>query len=127
MATIADQATERQDGAERAVHAPARPAAPPAESGRARRKWVLPIIAVVVLGALVWGVQKWMYARVHESTDDAQVEGHIIPVLSKVGGYVQAVTVQDNDSVRAGDTLVRIDDAEYRVKLAQAEAELAAA
>jgi membrane fusion protein (multidrug efflux system) len=68
-----------------------------------------------------------MYARVHESTDDAQVEGHIIPVLSKVGGYVEAVTVQDNDSVRAGDTLVRIDDAEYRVKLAQADAELAAA
>jgi membrane fusion protein (multidrug efflux system) len=82
---------------------------------------------VVVLGALVWGVQKWMYARVHESTDDAQVEGHIIPVLSKVGGYVDAVTVQDNDSVRAGDTLVRIDDAEYRVRLAQSEAELAAA
>jgi membrane fusion protein (multidrug efflux system) len=68
-----------------------------------------------------------MYARVHESTDDAQVEGHIIPVLSKVGGYVDAVTVQDNDSVRAGDTLVRIDDAEYRVRLAQSEAELAAA
>jgi membrane fusion protein (multidrug efflux system) len=82
---------------------------------------------VVVLGALVWGVQKWMYARVHESTDDAQVEGHIIPVLAKVGGYVDGVTVQDNDSVNAGDTLVRIDDAEYRVKLAQADAELAAA
>ncbi len=128
MATIADQATERQDGADRTVHAPpARPTAPPGEPGRARRKWILPVIAVVVLGALVWGVQKWMYARVHESTDDAQVEGHIIPVLSKVGGYVQAVTVQDNDSVRSGDTLVRIDDAEYQVKLAQAEAELAAA
>lgn len=127
MATIADQATERQDGADRAIHAPARPSAQPAEPGRARRKWILPVIAVVVLGALVWGVQKWMYARAHESTDDAQVEGHIIPVLSKVGGYVDAVTVQDNDSVNAGDTLVRIDDAEYRVKLAQAEAELAAA
>lgn len=127
MATTADQATERQDGAERAIQAPARPSARPAEPGRARRKWILPVIAVAVLGTLVWGVQKWMYARSHESTDDAQVEGHIIPVLSKVGGYVDAVTVQDNDSVNAGDTLVRIDDAEYRVKLAQAEAELAAA
>jgi membrane fusion protein (multidrug efflux system) len=82
---------------------------------------------VVVLGALVWGVQKWMYSRAHASTDDAQVEGHIIPVLSKVGGYVDAVTVQDNDSVNTGDTLVRIDAAEYKVKLAQADAELAAA
>ncbi len=127
MATIADQATERHDGADRAMHAPARPNAPPAEPGRARRKWVLPIIAVVVLGALVWGARKWMYARAHESTDDAQVEGHIIPVLSKVGGYVDAVTVQDNDSVSTGDTLVRIDDAEYKVRLAQADADLAAA
>jgi len=127
MATIADQATERQDGADRAVRAPAPPPVPSAEAGSTRRKWIVPLIAVVVLGALVWGVQKWMYARAHESTDDAQVEGHIIPVLSKVGGYVDAVTVQDNDSVNTGDTLVRIDDAEYKVRLAQADAELAAA
>lgn len=128
MATIADQATERQEEVDGAAVAPARSPAPPAAAGRTRRKkWVVPLIAVVVLGALVWGVQKWMYARAHASTDDAQVEGHIIPVLSKVGGYVDAVTVQDNDSVKAGSTLVRIDDAEYKVKLAQADAELAAA
>ncbi len=128
MATIADQATERQEEVDGAAVAPARSPAPPAAAGRTRRKkWVVPLIAVVVLGALVWGVQKWMYARAHASTDDAQVEGHIIPVLSKVGGYVDAVTVQDNDSVKAGSTLVRIDDAEYKVKLAQADAEVAAA
>ncbi len=127
MATTAEQATELQDEVAGAPRAPERPAAPPAATGRTRRKWILPIIAVVVLGALVWGVQKYLYSRVHESTDDAQVEGHIIPVLSKVGGYVDAVTVQDNDSVSAGSMLVRIDDAEYRVKLAQADADLAAA
>jgi len=128
MATIADQATERQDGADRKLHAPAPSPAPPSGTGRTRRKkWIAPLVAVIVLGALVWGVQKWMYARAHESTDDAQVEGHIIPVLSKVGGYVNAVTVQDNDSVRAGATLVSIDDAEYKVRLAQSDAELAAA
>jgi membrane fusion protein (multidrug efflux system) len=128
MATIADQATEQQDEVESSAVAPAPSPAPRAASGNPRRrKWVLPLIAVVVLGALVWGVQKWMYARAHASTDDAQVEGHIIPVLSKVGGYVDAVTVQDNDSVGTGDTLVRIDDAEYKVRLAQADADLAAA
>ena len=123
MATIADQATERQEGANRVAPAPA----PPADAGRARRKWLFPLIAVVVLAVLAWGVQKWMYARVHESTDDAQVEGHIIPVLAKVGGYVNGVLVEDNDSVHAGDTLVRIDDAEYKVHLAQADADLAGA
>src|SRR5690349_6036291 len=87
MATIADQATERQDGAERAVISHAPQPAPTPEAGRARKKWIVPLIAVVVLGVLAWGVQKWMFARAHESTDDAQVEGHIIPVLAKVGGY----------------------------------------
>ncbi|HEU4643727.1 MAG TPA: HlyD family secretion protein [Gemmatimonadaceae bacterium] len=100
------------------------------ESGsekRGRRKLVLPIIAIVVLVALVWGVKELLYARAHESTDDAQVDGHIIPVLAKVGGYVTGVNVEDNDSVKSGESLVRIDDAEYKVHLAQAEADLAAA
>lgn len=125
MATIAEQATERRDGGHGAAHAPA--PAPRADAGRTRRKWLFPVIGVVVLAVLAWGVQKYLYSRAHESTDDAQVEGHIIPVLSKVGGYVNAVLVQDNDSVDAGDTLVRIDDAEYKVRLAQADADLAAA
>jgi membrane fusion protein (multidrug efflux system) len=127
MATTAERETELQDESPRVTPTPARPPAAGNHSAPKRRKWVLPVIAIVVLGVLAWGVQKWLYARVHESTDDAQVEGHIIPVLSKVGGYVDAVTVQDNDSVSTGATLVRIDDAEYRVKLAQADADLAAA
>lgn len=124
MATIADQTMERHDGAPETAPAPATPTG----NGRSgRKKWVLPVVVVAALAALVWGTQKWMYARAHESTDDAQVEGHIIPVLSKVGGYVDAVLVQDNDSAAAGETLVRIDDAEYQVRVALAEADLAAA
>jgi membrane fusion protein (multidrug efflux system) len=69
----------------------------------------------------------FIYSRGHETTDNAQVDGHIVPVLARVGGYVTAVLVQDNDSVHKGQTLVRLDDAEYRAKLAQAEADLAAA
>jgi membrane fusion protein (multidrug efflux system) len=64
---------------------------------------------------------------VHESTDDAQVDGHLIPVLAKVSGYVQRVNVQDNSHVAADSLLVKIDSTEYAVRLAQAQADLAAA
>jgi membrane fusion protein (multidrug efflux system) len=89
---------------------------------------VLLIVAgLVVLGGLVWAVRAWTYSRVHESTDDAQVDGRIIPVLAKVGGFVDSVYVNDNDSVQAGQELVKIDDAEYKVRLAQAQGDLQAA
>jgi membrane fusion protein (multidrug efflux system) len=93
----------------------------------ANRKRIIPIIAVLALLGLGWAARQWWYGRTHESTDNAQVDGHLIPVLAKVGGYVQAVNVAENDSVRGGQLLVKIDDAEYKVRLEQATAELAAA
>jgi membrane fusion protein (multidrug efflux system) len=99
-------------------------ATPPAGG---KRKIVLPIVAVVVVIAAVWGFKQWSYARSHESTDDAAVDGHLVPVLAKSGGYVSRVTVSDNDHVRADSLLVQIDSSEYAVKLAQAQADLAAA
>jgi membrane fusion protein, multidrug efflux system len=99
---------------------------PPAKSSM-RKKIIIGVVVVAILSALTWGIKTLIYSRAHETTDNAQVDGHIVPVLAKVGGYVTAVLVQDNDSVSKGQTLVRIDDAEYRVKVAQAEADLAAA
>jgi membrane fusion protein, multidrug efflux system len=99
---------------------------PPAKSSM-RKKIIIGVVVVAILIALTWGIKTLIYSRAHETTDNAQVDGHIVPVLAKVGGYVTAVLVQDNDSVSKGQTLVRIDDAEYRVKVAQAEADLAAA
>jgi len=93
----------------------------------ANRKRIIPIIAILVLAGLFWFGKQWWYGRAHESTDNAQVDGHLVPVLSKVGGYVAAVTVQENDSVKEGQVLVRIDSSEYAVRLQQANAELAAA
>jgi membrane fusion protein (multidrug efflux system) len=92
-----------------------------------RRKIVLPIVLVLVVLGLGWAFKTWSYGRTHESTDNAAVDGHLIPVLSKAGGYVQRVTVADNDRVKADSVLVQIDPAEYQVRLAQAEADLAAA
>jgi membrane fusion protein (multidrug efflux system) len=83
--------------------------------------------AAVVLGLGVWGFNKWSYGRTHESTDNAQVEGHIVPIVAKVGGYVTAVNFAENATVSANAALVKIDEREFAVKLAQADAELAAA
>jgi membrane fusion protein (multidrug efflux system) len=101
------------------------PDAPEPKSGK--RRIVLPIVLVLVALGLLWAFKQWSYGRSHESTDDAAVDGHIVPVLAKVSGYVQKVTVSDNDHVRAESLLVTIDPSEYRTRLAQAEADLAAA
>jgi len=92
-----------------------------------KKKFVLPIAIVVGLVLLFWAFQRWNYGRSHESTDNAQVDGHIVPVLAKVGGYVKTVSVSENDHVNAGQLLVQLDDADYRVRLQQAQADLAAA
>jgi membrane fusion protein (multidrug efflux system) len=97
------------------------------EPPKSKRRIILPIVAVLVLVALVWAFKQWSYGRSHESTDDAQVDGHLVPVLAKVSGYVEKVTVQDNSHVVADSLLVLIDSTEYAVRLAQAQADLAAA
>jgi membrane fusion protein, multidrug efflux system len=104
-----------------------RSAAAEPETPSTRKKFVLPIAVVVALILLIWAFQKWNYGRSHQSTDNAQVDGHIVPVLAKVGGYVKTVNVSENDHVNAGQLLVQLDDADYRVRLQQAQADLAAA
>lgn len=92
-----------------------------------RRRFVLPFLILAVLLGLGWAFEQWSYARVHESTDDAQLDGDMTPVLAKVGGYVQRITIDENQHVAADSLLVQIDPAEYQARLAQAEADLAAA
>jgi membrane fusion protein (multidrug efflux system) len=102
------------------------PASPDAPKG-GKRRIVLPIVLVLVALGAFWAFKQWSYGRAHESTDDAAVDGHLVPVLAKVSGYVQTVTVSDNDHVKADSLVVLIDPAEYKVRLAQAEADLAGA
>ena len=82
---------------------------------------------VIVLIALIWGIKAYSFARVHESTDNAQVGGHLVPVMAKVGGYVESVGVQENDHVKQGQLLVQINVDELKERVAQAQADLAAA
>jgi membrane fusion protein (multidrug efflux system) len=81
------------------------------------------------LAAMVLVVAGWARARSsgETSTDNAYVRGDVTPLAPKVTGYVTAVEVEDNQAVRAGDILFRIDDRDYRARLAQAEANVEAA
>jgi membrane fusion protein (multidrug efflux system) len=102
------------------------PAAGPAPRA-ARRRALLPIGIAAFLGLLAWGVIAWSHALNTIGTDDAQVEGHMIPVLARVGGYTQAVNVRENEAVQQGDTLVVLDDRDLRARLEQARADLSVA
>lgn len=92
-----------------------------------RRNLILGSVVVAVLLVSWWGFGAWSESRSREGTEDAQVDGRIIPVLNKVAGYVARVNVRENQEVHRGDTLLVIDDDELRVRLAQADADLAAA
>jgi membrane fusion protein, multidrug efflux system len=82
-------------------------------------------IAGVVLAAAFLSLLLYYHNR--ESTDDAQVDGHITPVSSKVYGRVAEVLVNDNEPVKAGQVLVRIDPRDYQATLDQTKAALALA
>jgi membrane fusion protein (multidrug efflux system) len=87
-------------------------------------KWAL--LAVVLAVAAV-GYWAWSYYSIRETTDDAQIDGHINPISARVGGTVVAVNVDDNQLVHAGDVLVQIDPRDYQVALDRAKADLAQA
>src|SRR5436190_8806345 len=79
------------------------------------------IIGLVVL--LVAGFFLWRYFKSYESTDDAQIDGHLNPVSARVGGHVLKLLVNDNDYVQAGQVLVQIDPRDYEVLVARAKAD----
>jgi membrane fusion protein (multidrug efflux system) len=87
--------------------------------------------AIVLLTALVavaaGSFYAWKYFSTYESTDDAEVDGHINAISARISGYVLEVPVEDEHYVKAGDVLARIDPKDYNVALANARADLAAA
>src|SRR5258708_22964459 len=79
------------------------------------------IIGVVVL--LVAGFFLLRYFNSYESTDDAQIDGHLNPVSARVSGHVQKLLVTDNQYVQAGAPLFQIDPRDYQVVVARAKAD----
>lgn len=77
------------------------------------------VIAVILLVATGIAIFEAMH---FQSTEDAYIENHTVQVAPKVAGQIVAVYIKDNQAVKAGDLVAQIDDADYKVKLEQAEA-----
>ena len=83
------------------------------------------IAAIVLAVILVIGSIVWLRTRGRESTDDAQVDGRITQVSARVGGTILKVSIDNNDHVKAGAVLIRLDPRDYQVALDKAKADLA--
>ncbi|MCM1312250.1 MAG: HlyD family secretion protein [Roseburia sp.] len=89
------------------------------------KKMTINVITIVVLvAALIWVCAKFMHLGNIEYTDNAQVRQHIVPVNSRVQGFIKEIRFEEYAQVRKGDTLAVIEDAEFVYRLRQAEADL---
>src|SRR5437016_3580664 len=100
MATTIERETAQRSARPSPV-SPEQPADPAKPSGRKRTVFI--IMGVVLLGLVAVGARRWIYSLSHVSTDNAQVDGHIVPILPKVGGYVLEVRTDENRPAKAGD------------------------
>jgi membrane fusion protein (multidrug efflux system) len=93
---------------------------------RKRRRLTRPILgSIILLALLVGGYFEWRHLSTFESTDDAQVDGHINAISARISGQVLAVRAENEVLVHAGDVLVRIDPRDYEVAVEKAAADLA--
>ena len=101
---------------------------PPPNKGAAqkRRRQMLAAAAALVV-ALAAGVYYFRFVLPYESTDNAFIEGNVIPMASQVPGRVAELLVKDNQAVKQGDVILKIDPRDYEASLAQARADLTAA
>ncbi|MBB3913444.1 HlyD family secretion protein [Rhizobium fabae] len=100
---------------------------PPARKRRGRGLLLGATAVVLIAAGAYYGHDYWTVGRFHISTDDAYVKADSTTVAPKVSGYLAEVLVMDNETVKAGQPLARIDDRDFRAALDQAKADVAAA
>jgi membrane fusion protein (multidrug efflux system) len=129
---VEDRAERTPEGAPATGRAPALPkadapdAAGQAPAPRSRKKLILGGIAAVLLAAGAWFAYDYItVGRFIVSTDDAYVGADMAIIAPKIPANVAEVPIVENQAVKEGDVLVRLDDGDYRLALAQAEAKLA--
>src|SRR5262249_48944343 len=83
------------------------------------------VIVLLVIGAALFGIDYWKNSQLYETTDDAQVDGSIYTVSSRIGGHVAELLIGDQQVVHAGEVLVRLDTKDFEVAIAKARADLA--
>src|ERR1700755_2675557 len=107
------------------------PAAAPAQTrdikGQLRRLLLAGAAVAVLSGAVWYGFDYWTVGRFQVSTDDAYVRADNTTIAPKISGYLREVLVGDNEHVKAGQVLARIDERDFKVALDQARADVAAA
>jgi membrane fusion protein (multidrug efflux system) len=119
-------------GRELSVPAKSQPGPTSAAAGktkprRGRRLFLVGASLLVLSGAAYLGAEYWTVGRFQVSTDDAYVKADNTTIAPKVSGYIGEVLVADNEQVKAGQVLARIDDRDYRAALDQSSADLEAA
>jgi membrane fusion protein (multidrug efflux system) len=81
------------------------------------------VVGLLLLGAIIWICSKFVHFGNVEFTDNAQIKQQIVPINSRVQGFIKKIYFNEYQRVNKGDTLVVIEDVEYRYRLAQAEAD----
>src|SRR5271165_294275 len=94
----------------------------PDKKPKTNRVRIVVFVLAVILAVAAYPI--YSYYAVRESTDDAQVDGHLYPISSRISGTVISVNVDDNQEVPLGKELVKLDPADYQVQVEQAEADL---
>jgi membrane fusion protein (multidrug efflux system) len=82
------------------------------------------VIGILLVIALYFGVKKIVFSLTHETTDNAQIETSIVPVLTRISGYVKNISIKDYDSVSQNQVVVELDDAELQALLEEQKADL---
>ena len=93
----------------------------PLDPGTKRKRILIGVVVGVLV--LIAGIAWWLYSRTYEATDDAQIDGHLNPIASRIAGTVKAVYVESDQPVKAGMALVDLDPRDYETQVAQSRAQ----